>query len=92
MRIEIVWSGIWLIHLARTHICIQGLIIVLYTDNMVIFGCKEDEISKVKKKLKEFYLITDSSLVNKLLGIHFTWGQDKSIHLDQESHTSQIDP
>ena len=50
----------------------QGLIIVLYMDDIVIFGCEEDEISEVKKKLKEFHLITDSSLVNKLLGICFT--------------------
>ena len=36
----------------------------------------------VKQKLKEFYLMIDSSHVNKLLGIHFTWGQDRSIYLD----------
>ena len=41
---------------------------------MVIFRYKEKEISEVKKKLKEFHLMTDSSLVNKLLGICFTWG------------------
>ena len=58
-------------------------------DNMVIFRCEEKEISKVKKKLKEFHPMTDSSIVNKLLGIHFTWGQG-SIHLDQESYVSQI--
>ena len=52
----------------------QGLIIVLYVDNMVIFRCEEKEISEVKKKLKEFHLMMDSGLVNKLLGICFTWG------------------
>ena len=52
----------------------QGLIIVLYMDNVVIFRHKEKEISEVKKKLKEFHLMTDSSIVNKLLGICFTWG------------------
>ena len=67
-----------------------GLIIVLYVDNMVIFRYEEKEISKVKKKLKEFHLMMDSSLVNKLLGICFTWGWDRSICLDQESYTSQI--
>ena len=51
-------------------------------DNVVIFRCKEKEISEVKKKLKEFHLMMDSSLVNKLLRIYFTWGQDRSIHLD----------
>ena len=45
---------------------------MLYVDNMVIFRYEEKEISKVKKKLKEFHLMTDSSLVNKLLGICFT--------------------
>ena len=49
---------------------------------MVIFRYEEKEISKVKKKLKEFHPMMDSGLVNKLLGIHFTWGQDRSIHLD----------
>ena len=43
-------------------------------DNMVIFRHKEKEISKVKKKLKEFHPMTDSGIVNKLLGICFTWG------------------
>ena len=52
----------------------QGLIIVLYVDDVVIFRHKEKEISKVKKKLKEFHPMTDSGIVNKLLGIHFTWG------------------
>ena len=66
------------------------MIIALYMDNIVIFGHKEDKINKVKKKLKEFHPMTDSSLVNKLLGICFTWGQDRSIHLDQESYTSLI--
>ena len=47
---------------------------MLYMDNMVIFRHKEKEISKVKKKLKEFHPMTDSSIVNKLLGICFTWG------------------
>ena len=37
-------------------------------------GQDEKKISKVKKKLKEFHPITDSGLVNKLLGIYFTWG------------------
>ena len=52
----------------------QGLIIVLYMDDVVIFRCEEKEISKIKKKLKEFHSMTDSSIVNKLLGICFTWG------------------
>ena len=67
----------------------QGLIIALYMDDMVIFR-QDKEISKVKKKLKEFHPMTDSSLVNKLLGIHFTWEQDGSICLDQEFYVSQI--
>ena len=62
---------------------------MLYMDDMVIFRCKEKEISKVKKKLKEFHPMTDSGIVNKLLGICFTWGQG-SICLDQESYASQI--
>ena len=62
---------------------------MLYVDDVVIFRCKEKEISKVKKKLKEFHPMTDSSIVNKLLGIHFTWGRG-SICLDQESYVSQI--
>lgn len=66
-----------------------GLIIVLYMDNIVISGREEKEISKVKKKFKEFHPITNSGLVNKLLGICFTWGWE-SIHLDQESYASQI--
>ena len=52
----------------------RGLIIALYMDDVVIFGCEEKEISEVKKKLKEFHLMMDSGLVNKLLGICFTWG------------------
>ena len=44
----------------------------------------------VKKKLKEFHPMMDSSQVDKLLGIHFTWGKDGSIHLDQQSYASQI--
>ena len=47
---------------------------MLYVDNVVIFGCEEKEISKVKKKLKEFHPMIDSGIVNKLLGICFTWG------------------
>ena len=62
---------------------------MLYVDNVVIFGWGEKEIEEVKKKLKEFHPMTDSGLVNKLLGIHFTWGQG-SICLDQESYASQI--
>ena len=58
-------------------------------DNVVIFGHEEKEISEVKKKLKEFHPMTDSGIVNKLLGICFTWGQG-SICLDQESYASQI--
>ena len=45
---------------------------MLYMDNMVIFRQDEKEIGEVKKKLKEFHPMTDSSLVNKLLGIRFT--------------------
>lgn len=44
----------------------------------------------VKQKLKEFHPMMDSSCVDKLLGIHFTWGKDGSIHLDQQSYASQI--
>ena len=40
----------------------------------MIFVHEEKEISEVKKKLKEFHPMTDSSIVNKLLGICFTWG------------------
>ena len=47
---------------------------MLYMDNVVIFGHEEKEISEVKKKLKEFHPMTDSGIVNKLLGICFTWG------------------
>ena len=68
----------------------RGLIIALYVDDVVVFGRKEEEINEVKKKLKEFHPMTDSGLVNKLLGIRFTWGQDGSIHLDQQSYASQI--
>ena len=67
----------------------RGLIIALYVDDVVIFVHEEKEISEVKKKLKEFHPMTDSSIVNKLLGIRFTWGQG-SICLDQESYASQI--
>ena len=52
----------------------RGLIIALYVDDVVIFVHEEKEISEVKKKLKEFHPMTDSSIVNKLLGICFTWG------------------
>ena len=68
----------------------RGLIIALYVDDVVIFGREEKEISEVKKKLKEFHPMTDSGIVNKLLGIRFTWGRDRSIRLDQESYASQI--
>ena len=44
----------------------------------------------VKKKLKKFHPMTDSDQVDKLLGICFTWGKDRSIYLDQESYVSQI--
>ena len=47
---------------------------MLYVDNVVIFRREEMEISEVKKKLKEFHPMTDSGIVNKLLGICFTWG------------------
>ena len=39
----------------------QGLIIVLYMDNIIVFGWEEKGINVVKKKLKKFYLMTDSS-------------------------------
>ena len=68
----------------------RGLIIALYVDNIIIFGRNEKEINAVKQKLKEFHPMTDSSRVDKLLGIRFTWGKDGSIHLDQESYASQI--
>ena len=34
--------------------------------------------------------MTDSGCIDKLLGICFTWGKDRSIHLDQQSYASQI--
>ncbi|ODM22593.1 hypothetical protein SI65_00182 [Aspergillus cristatus] len=48
------------------------------------------EIDVVKQRLKEFYPMTDSGLVRKLLGIRFIWGKDRSIRLDQESYARQI--
>ena len=69
----------------------QGLIIALYMDDIVIFRQEVKEINTVKQKLKEFHPMTDSSHVDKLLGIHFTWERkDGSIHLDQQSYVSQI--
>ena len=59
-------------------------------DNIIVFRQEEKEINVVKKKLKEFYLIIDSSQVDKLLGICFTWRKDRSIYLDQQSYVSQI--
>ena len=50
-----------------------GLIIMLYVDDIIIFGKKEGEINAVKKELKEFHSMTDAGLMKKLLGIHFTW-------------------
>ena len=47
------------------------MIIALYIDNIILFRQDKKKIDTVKKKLKEFYLITDSSCVNKLLEIHF---------------------
>ena len=43
-------------------------------NDIIIFRWNEKKINVVKQKLKEFYLIIDSSYVNKLLGICFTWG------------------
>ena len=63
---------------------------MLYMDNIIVFRQEEKEINVVKKKLKEFYLIIDSSQVDKLLGICFTWRKDRSIYLDQQSYASQI--
>lgn len=59
-------------------------------DDIVIFRHERKEIDVVKQKLKEFHPMMDSSCVDKLLGIHFTWGKDGSIHLDQQSYASQI--
>ena len=67
----------------------KGLIIALYVDDIVVFGREKQKIDVMKKKLKKFHPMTDSGLVNKLLGIHFTWG-NRSICLDQESYVSQI--
>ena len=68
----------------------RGLIIALYVDDIVVFGREEKEIDVVKKKLKEFHPMTDSGQVDKLLGIRFTWGKDRSIRLDQQSYASHI--
>jgi transposase InsO family protein len=68
----------------------RGLIIGLYVDDIIIFGKHEHGIEAVKQKLKEFHPMTDSGRVQKLLGIRFTWGRDRSIRLDQESYTRQI--
>jgi len=51
----------------------QGLIIVVYVDNLLVIGKELAEINAVKTKLKEFHPMTDGGLVNKLLGIHFKW-------------------
>lgn len=68
----------------------RGLIIGLYVDDIIIFGKHEHEIEAVKRKLREFHPMTDSGRVQKLLGIRFTWGRDRSIRLDQESYARQI--
>ena len=67
----------------------RGLIIALYVDDIIIFGKDEAEIVATKTKLKEFHPMSDGGLVDKLLGIQFTWGS-KSIQLDQESYAQQI--
>ena len=58
------------------------MIIALYIDDIILFGWDKKEIDIVKKKLKKFYLIIDSSHVNKLLEICFIWEDNRSIYLD----------
>ena len=58
------------------------MIIALYIDDIILFRQDKKKIDIVKKKLKEFHLIIDSSHINKLLGIHFTWEDNRSTYLD----------
>ena len=67
----------------------RRLIIALYVDDIIIFGKNEAEIEAVKKKLKTFHPMTDGGLVEKLLGIRFSWGKS-AVQLDQESYARQI--
>ena len=66
------------------------MIIALYMNDIILFRWDKKEIDMVKKKLKEFHSITDSSHVDKLLGICFIWEDNRSIYLDQQFYISQI--
>lgn len=67
----------------------RSIMIALYVDDIVIFGNETQEIERVKEELKAFHPMTDTGLIDKLLGIQFTW-LDGSIRLDQEIYASQI--
>ena len=51
----------------------RGVIIALYVDDILVFSKNIEDLNKTKIKLKEFYLIKNFKLVNKILGIQITW-------------------
>ena len=66
-----------------------GMIIVLYVDDLLVFGWDTASITPTKKKLVDFHLMKDSGCVEKILGIHVTW-KNNQITLDQQYYSEQI--
>lgn len=50
----------------------RGVIIAVYVDDILIFAKHDNEVTGVKRKLIDFHPVTDSSRVNKILGIGVT--------------------
>jgi hypothetical protein len=75
---------------SRVFINDRVIIIVVYIDDILVFGKIPKDIDSTRDMLEKFHPMNDSSRVRKILGIRVTWLPDGSIRLDQEGYARSI--
>ena len=65
-------------------------IVVIYVDDIIIFGANAAEIERVKVSLKNMFKVSDMGLVDHYLGISFTHKQGGTLHLTQTSYIEKL--
>lgn len=63
----------------------ESMIVICYTDDVLIFGKNEKIIDEFKKALKKKYVTKDLGIPRKFFGIRDTWTNSKTIELKQSN-------
>ena len=68
----------------------NGVIIIVYVDDMLIFGTNLDVVQETKDHLSAAFSMTDLGPCSYFLGMHVVRNSTGAIHLHQTTYIEQI--